>query len=68
MNKILELIAQRRIWSGVVGTVALLLLLFGVEVSQPETLIDLLTNIGVAMGVFVSSILPLLSYFFPKEN
>jgi len=67
MEKVLTLISQRRVWSGIVGALAFVLLYFGIEVKEPDSLIQLLTNLGAAISPLVAAGLALLSYFKPKQ-
>lgn len=67
MNKVLELISQRRIWSSIVGAAGFLLLYFGINVNEPETLIELLTNLGAAIAPLASAGLALWSFLNPKK-
>ena len=70
----LELLKQRRVWAGIVGSLAFVLPLFGIEFSvDPAGLIDLLLNFGVlltkaieAVGTLVAAILAVWSYTHPK--
>jgi len=68
MNKLLELLSQRRIWAGMVGVVAFLVstLDLGLNIDVP-VLTDLLTEFGMALAALIPSVLALLSYFKPKK-
>jgi len=68
MNKLLELLSQRRIWAGMVSVVAFLVstLDLGLNIDVP-VLTDLLTDFGMALAALIPSILALWSYFKPKK-
>jgi len=67
MNKILELISQRRLWAGVVGVAGFLLVGFGIQIEDADSLISILTNLGAAITPLVAAVLALLSFFKPKK-
>lgn len=69
MNKILELIKQRRVWASVIGVVLFLAGVFGVDWGVDSTkLTDLVTNVGVAVANLFAAFLALWSYLKPKQK
>lgn len=69
MNKILELLKQRRVWAGLFATIALILPLVGVNISlDANSLTDAVMKLVDAISSLLAIILPLLSYFKPKAN
>ena len=76
MEKLIEILNQRRVWSGIVATATVLFGWLGLDfVQDPNTLIDLLANFGVALakviealGALVAGALALWSYIKPKEQ
>ena len=67
LTKILDALKNRRIWSGVVGVAGFLLVGFGINIEDADTLIQLLTNLGAAITPLVAAVLALLSFFKPKK-
>jgi len=64
----IQLLSNRRVWSGIVGIFAFLASAF--HLSMPvdvPVLTDLLTNFGMALGALISGGLALWSYFKPKK-
>ena len=69
MDKFLELIAQRRVWAGVIGAVVFALGILGVQWTDAGgELPDLLMEVGKALGALVVSVLALWSYLKPKQK
>lgn len=68
MEKFIELLKQRRIWAGIVGTLAFVLSIFntGIQIDVP-VITELLANFGTALAALITSVLSLLSYFKPKQ-
>jgi protein-S-isoprenylcysteine O-methyltransferase Ste14 len=67
MEKILELLNQRRVWAAIVSTLVFILGVFSISLPDQATLIDILTQIGSAIATLIPGILALLSYFRPKK-
>jgi membrane associated rhomboid family serine protease len=75
MNKLLELITQRRIWAGIVGVATVIFGWLGISlIHDPNTLTDLLLNLGATIAKLVEMIgglvaagLAIWSYFRPKS-
>ena len=68
MNNILELIKQRRIWAGLFGTISIVARLFGFDYGIDEgALTDMFLNLGMAVSDLAVAILPIWSYFKPKQ-
>lgn len=67
MEKILELLNQRRVWAAIVSTLVFILGVFSISLPDQATLIDILTQIGSAIAALIPGILALLSYFRPKK-
>ena len=63
MENILKLIAQRRVWSGIVFVLTLIFSQIDVPV-----LTDLLTAFGGALSGLIMAGLALWSYFKPKQS
>jgi len=76
MEKFTELLQQRRVWAGIVGVLAVIFSLLGLDyIEDQATLIDLLSNTGImlakaieAIGALVSAGLALWSYIKPKKH
>lgn len=68
MEKVLQLLKQRRVWAGIVGVAAFLLttLNVGFEIDVP-VLTDLLTAFGGAVSTLITAGLALWSFFKPKK-
>ena len=67
MEKIIELLAQRRIWAGIVGFVAFLAQLLELDIDT-EALNKLLMETGSAFATLVTAGLALHSFFKPKKK
>ncbi len=64
MDKIITLLGQRRIWVGIVSTLAFFLPSIGIDI---PVLTDLLTAFGGAIASLIVAGLALWSYAFPKK-
>jgi len=64
MQKILELLSQRRVWAGIVSVLAFFLPSVGIDI---PVLTDLLTSFGGAIASLAVAGLSLWSYFKPKN-
>lgn len=67
MEKVLELLKQRRVWAGVVSVLVFVLAYFKIELPDEATLIDTLTQVGTAVSALIPGLLALWSYFNPKK-
>ena len=67
MNKLLELLVQRRVWSGIVGAGGFVLALFSVDLPNAEGLTEVLANFGAALAPLIAAALALHSFLFPKK-
>lgn len=68
MNKVIELLSQRRIWSGIVGVTAFILMVFHINYQIDVPLLtDILTSVGGGLAMLIPALLSLWSYFFPKK-
>lgn len=68
MEKILELLKQRRVWAGIISGLVFVVGMFGVTWDlDTQTLVDLLTQLGSAIAALVTAVLALHSYFKPKK-
>ena len=66
--KILELLKQRRIWAGIFSTIAFLLPTMGVALQiDVNGLTDTVVKLIEAISGFMAVVLPIWSYFFPKQ-
>lgn len=67
MNKIIDLLSQRRIWSFIVSIVSFTLMALhaNYQIDVP-VLTDILTSVGGALAMLIPGLLALWSYFFPK--
>lgn len=68
MEKIIELLGQRRIWAGIVGAISFLLTMlhFNFQLDVPFVT-DVLAASGGALATLITSALALWSYFKPKK-
>ncbi|MBI4137446.1 hypothetical protein HY469_05280 [Candidatus Roizmanbacteria bacterium] len=68
MQKVLELIKQRRVWAGIIGVVVFVFAAFNFspDIDAP-VVTDMLTAIGVAVASLVQAVLALWSYLRPKQ-
>jgi len=68
MNKTLELLKQRRVWAGIVGTLGFLATALGLGIDiDTENLTETLTAMGTAISALITGALALSSYFQPKK-
>jgi len=68
MNKALELLKQRRVWAGIVGTLGFLATALGLGIEiDTENLTEALTAAGTALSALITALLALSSYFQPKK-
>ncbi len=68
LKQIANLLNQRRIWAGIVGTFAILVSVLELNYSVDiPILTDLLTSFGGALSALIMAGLALWSYFSPKE-
>lgn len=66
--KILELLQQRRIWAGLFAVVAFILPMFGVTLAiDADGLTEAFLQFFQALSGLLAVILPILSYFKPKQ-
>lgn len=68
MEQVIELLKQRRVWAGIVGSVTFTLGMVGVTLSYDSVqLTDLLLAVGQALGALIPAVLALYSYLSPKK-
>jgi len=68
MEKVLELLKQRRVWAGIVGIITFVLATLKVTVNvDVPVLTDLLTALGGAISALVTAGLALWSFLKPKK-
>ncbi len=68
MNTFLNLAKQRRVWASFFAIIAFVLPLLGVNLNiDQDSLTDAFVNFIEALSGLLAVLLPIWSYFFPKE-
>lgn len=63
----MELLKSRRVWAGVAAIIALTLPLLGYNDLDANSLTDAIMGVVEAISSLAAVILPIWSYFYPKQ-
>ena len=68
MSEIIIALKNRRVWAGIVGVVGFIACMFGVEIPDQALLIEVFTEVGTAIALLITGVLPLWSYIEPRKT